>query len=73
MTSGVSWHMSSQSKGYVFGWDYFFASGNARFPRLHLFAKFRSDTLVAVGCRIRLGRDGKGGGALFARSASGRR
>ena len=29
--------------------------------------------LVAVGCRSRLGRDGKGGGTLFARSASGRR
>ena len=40
----------------------FFASGNALFPRLHLFAKFSSGILVAVGCRSRLGRDGKGGG-----------
>ena len=48
--------MSSQSEGYVFG----FASGNALFPRSHLFAKFSSGILVAVGCRSRLGRDGKG-------------
>ena len=41
---------------------HFFASGNAPFPRVHLFAKFSSDILDAVGCRSSLGRDEGGGG-----------
>ena len=40
---------------------HFFASGNAPFPRVHLFAKFSSDILDAVGCRSSLGRDEGGG------------
>ena len=46
---------------------HFFASGNAPFPRVHLFAKFSSDILDAVGCRSSLGRDegvGVGGGRV---------
>ena len=41
---------------------HFFASGNAPFPRVHLFAKFSSDILDAIGCRSSLGRDEGGGG-----------
>ena len=49
MTSGVIWHMPSHPKGYVFGWDSFFASGNALFSPLHFFTKISFGTLVAVG------------------------
>ena len=50
---------------------HFFASGNALFPRVHLFAKFSSDILDAVGCRSSLGRDeGVGGGHRSDRPAA---
>ena len=41
---------------------HFFASGNAPFPRVNLFAKFSSDILDAIGCRSSLGRDEGVGG-----------